>query len=124
MLALVTALILVMYLVAFMLVGKARMKSGIQAPAVTGDPEFERYFRIQQNTMEQLVWTLPALWLCGQYFPTAAAVLGLVFLVGRILYIIGYAKAAEKRGPGFGIGLLASFLLLLGALWGSLTAYF
>jgi len=113
-----------MYFVATMLVGKARMKTGIQAPAVSGDPEFERYFRIQQNTMEQLVLTLPALWLCGQYFPTAAAVLGLVFLVGRTLYIIGYAKAAEKRSAGFGIGLLASLLLLLGALWGTVTTYF
>ncbi|MEE4145286.1 MAG: MAPEG family protein [Halieaceae bacterium] len=121
--ALVTLLLLLQYLAFSILVGAARGKSGIKAPAVTGDADFERAYRVQMNTLEQLVLTLPALWLSGLYFsPMVAALLGLAFFLGRVLYRAGYVKDPQKRGAGFGIGLLASIGLLLTALWGVVTA--
>jgi uncharacterized membrane protein YecN with MAPEG domain len=121
--ALVTLLLLLQYLTFSILVGAARGKSGIKAPAVTGDADFERAYRVQMNTLEQLVLTLPALWLSGLYFsPMVAALLGLAFFLGRVLYRAGYVKDPQKRGAGFGIGLLASIGLVLTALWGVIGA--
>jgi uncharacterized membrane protein YecN with MAPEG domain len=106
-----------------MLVGAARAKSGIDAPAVTGDESLERAYRVQMNTLEQLVIVLPTLWLCGWYFdPLVAALLGLGFFLGRVLYRAGYVKDPAKRGPGFGIGFAATLGLILTALWGVVTA--
>jgi uncharacterized membrane protein YecN with MAPEG domain len=121
--ALVTLLLLLQYLTFSILVGAARGKSGIKAPAVTGDEDFERAYRVQMNTLEQLVLTLPALWLSGLYFsPMVAALLGLAFFLGRVLYRAGYVKDPQKRGAGFGIGFLASIGLVLTALWGVIAA--
>jgi uncharacterized membrane protein YecN with MAPEG domain len=121
--ALVTLLLLLQYLTFSILVGAARGKSGIKAPAVTGDADFERAYRVQMNTLEQLVLTLPALWLSGLYFsPMVAALLGLAFFLGRVLYRAGYVKDPQKRGAGFGIGLLASIGLVLTALWGVISS--
>jgi uncharacterized membrane protein YecN with MAPEG domain len=121
--ALVTLLLLVQYMAFTMLVGAARGKSGIKAPAVTGDENFERAYRVQMNTMEQLFTTLPALWLSGWYFsPLVAALLGLAFFLGRVLYRAGYVKDPAKRGAGFGIGFLATVGLIGTALWGVFSA--
>jgi uncharacterized membrane protein YecN with MAPEG domain len=90
---------------------------------VTGDEHFERAYRVQMNTLEQLVMTLPALWLSALYFePFVAAMLGLTFFLGRVLYRAGYMKSPEKRGPGFGIGFLATIGLIGTALWGMISA--
>ena len=121
--ALVTLLLVAQYMTFTMLVGAARSKSGIKAPAVTGDENFERAYRVQMNTLEQLVMTLPALWLSGLYFDSlVASLLGLAFFLGRVLYRAGYVKAPEKRGAGFGIGFLATLGLIGTALWGVITA--
>jgi len=121
--ALVTLLLVGQYFVFTMLVGAARGKSGIKAPAVTGDENFERAYRVQMNTLEQLVMTLPALWLSGRYFdPMVAALLGLAFFLGRVLYRAGYVKDPAKRGIGFGIGFLGTLGLILTALWGIVGA--
>ncbi len=81
--------------------GVARAKYKIEAPAVIGHPDFERVFRVQVNTLEQLVAFLPALWLFALYVsPAWASVLGAVWIVGRVLYAVGYVPAADKRGPG------------------------
>ena len=121
--ALVTLLLVIQYLTFTMLVGAARSKSGIKAPAIAGDEHFERAYRVQMNTLEQLVLTLPALWLSGLYFNSmVAALLGLAFFLGRVLYRAGYVKDPAKRGPGFGIGFLASIGLVLTAAWGVITA--
>ncbi len=99
--ALVTLLLVAQYMVFTMLVGAARGKSGIKAPAVTGDENFERAYRVQMNTLEQLVMTLPALWLSGIYFDSlVAALLGLAFFLGRVLYRAGYVKAPRKARRG------------------------
>ncbi len=86
---------------------------------MSGDEAFERAFRVQMNTVEQLVITLPALWISGYYFSAnIAAALGLLFFLGRVLYRVGYMKDPKKRGPGMMIGFLANVALVLTALWG------
>ena len=120
--ALVTLLLVCQYVAFMMLCGAARSKSGIKAPAVTGDDNFERAYRVQMNTLEQLLVTLPALWLSALYFmPLVAAALGLTFFLGRILYRAAYIRDPAARGPGMIIGFLANVGLLLTALWGVLT---
>ena len=118
--ALVTLLLLFQYLTFMMLCGMARGKGGVQAPATTGDALFERALRVQVNTLEQLVITLPAMWISAMYYrPLVAAGLGLVFFLGRLLYRAGYMQDPAKRGPGMMIGFLANVALLLTALWGA-----
>lgn len=120
--ALVTLLLLIQYLAFMMLCGKARSDSDIKAPAVTGDETFERAYRVQMNTLEQLMICLPAMWLSATYFSSSvAAILGLVFFLGRILYRNAYVKDPTGRGPGMIISLVANLGLLLTALWGIVT---
>lgn len=119
--AVVTILCIVVYFVMGMRVGRMRVKHAIHAPAMSGHPEFDRAFRVQMNTLEHLPVILPLLWLTVFFFapfPMAAPALGLVWVLGRILYMDGYMKAPEKRGPGFGIAAVAELLLLVLALFG------
>ena len=119
---LVTLLALVLFLVVTVNVGRARVKFGVKAPLTSGDPAFERALRVQQNTLEQLVGFLPGLWIFSTVVsPLYGALLGLVWVIGRILYAWGYYQAAEKRGPGFAISLLASVILLLGSFVGVIS---
>jgi glutathione S-transferase len=115
--ALVTCLAILFYFMTSVAVARARAKFGIKAPAISGNPDFERVFRVQMNTLEWLPIFLPALWLFAIYISDAiAAVLGLVWIAGRILYMTGYSKAANKRGRGFGIQAGAAIFLWLGAI--------
>mgnify|MGYP003430626337 CR=1 FL=1 len=99
--------------------GAARGKYKVTAPAVTGAPEFERAFRVQQNTLEQMMLFLPSLWLFAVLVSDLwAGVAGLAWGIGLILYALGYARAAEKRSAGFGIAIVANLVLLVGALVG------
>jgi len=121
--ALITLFAVVLMIVTAMLVGRARGKYDIKAPATTGHPSFERAYRVQANTLESAVAFLPALWVAGSYSSSKiAAALGVAWLLGRVLYITGYLKAAEKRGLGF----IISFVALLGLLgfgaWGIAVA--
>jgi glutathione S-transferase len=114
--ALVTCLSILMYFFISFQVGKARETYGIKAPAISGNPDFERIFRVHMNTLEWMPIFLPALWLFAVYISDAiAAALGIVWIVGRIVFMIGYAKAANKRGPGFAIQGGAAAILWLGA---------
>src|SRR5579863_2219693 len=114
--ALVTCLALLFYYLTSARVGKARATFGIKAPAMTGNPDFERAVRVQMNTLEWLPIFLPALWLFAIYISDAiAAALGVVWIAGRILYMTGYAKAANKRSLGFGIQASAAIILWAGA---------
>jgi glutathione S-transferase len=116
----VIALALVEYLVFSTLVGRARGKFNVPAPATTGHPEFERTFRVHQNTLEQLVSFIPCMLIFATFVSAkGACALGLVFIVGRALYFRGYVVEASKRGVGFGIGALAQIVLLLGSLIGA-----
>jgi hypothetical protein len=93
--------------------------------ALALDVNFERHFRVQQNTLEQLVIFVPALWLFGYYVhPWWGAGLGLVFIIGRYLYYRGYVGDPAKRGTGFIIGEVGQGLLLIGGLAGAVVAYF
>jgi glutathione S-transferase len=114
--ALVTCLAILFYFYTSFQVGKARATFGIKAPAISGNPDFERVFRVQMNTLEWLPFFLPSLWLFAIYIsdPIAAAI-GLVWIAGRILYMTGYSQAASKRGRGFGIQAMAAGILWLGA---------
>jgi glutathione S-transferase len=121
--ALVTLLLICQYLVFMALCGKARADSGIKAPAVTGDENFERAYRVQMNTVEQLMITLPAMWVCAMFFsPTVAAGGGLVFFLGRLLYRNGYVRDPAARGTGMMIGFVANIALILCSFWGVLSA--
>ena len=115
--AFVTCLAILFYAATGFRVGRAREAYGVKAPAVTGNPDFERAFRVQMNTLEWMPIFLPSLWLFAVYVSDAiAALLGLGWIAARIFYMISYSSAAEKRGPGFGIQTLVSAVLLFGAL--------
>lgn len=117
--SLITALSLLLYLVITINVGRARAKYKVSPPQMAGDPDFERVLRVQQNTLEQLVFFLPALWLFSFYVsPLWGSVIGAVWLVGRIVYALGYYQAAQKRLLGFGISSISGMLLLLGSFFG------
>jgi glutathione S-transferase len=115
--ALVTCLAILFYFFTTVQVSKARMAFGIKVPATSGNADFERVFRVQMNTLEWMPIFLPSLWLFAVYVSDPfAAVLGLVWIAGRFLYMTGYAQAAEKRSRGFGIQAGATVILWLGAL--------
>lgn len=122
--AIVTVLALIEYFSFGILVGRARVAHGVKAPATSGHPVFERYFRVHQNTAEQLWLFLPGLWLFAHYVhaPTAA-LLGAVWIVGRVIYLRGYVADPEKRTAGFAIGGLTSLALLIGALVGAIRSF-
>jgi len=123
--AVVTSLSLLQFFVFAALVGPARKKHGIPAPATSGHPDFERVFRVHYNTMENLVYHLPSLWLFAYYVSVPwATALGAVWIVGRAIYAVGYYRAAAKRELGAIICGLASLALLGGALIGSVLACF
>ena len=115
--SLVTVLALCLYFVVTINVGRARVKYKVMPPQMTGDPNFERVVRVQQNTVEQLILFLPALWLFSLFVsPVWAAIIGGVWIVGRVLFAWGYYQAAEKRTAGFGLSSLATIALLGGSL--------
>ena len=117
--ALITLAVLVMLFTFAGTVGKARAKYGIKAPAIIGDPAFERTFRAHQNTIENTVIFLPALWLFAIFMSGMwAGLLGVVWVAARIWYFVAYAESAAKRGPPFGLSMIVFGILTLVALWG------
>jgi uncharacterized membrane protein YecN with MAPEG domain len=115
--ALVTLLTALFYFLTALNVAKVRGRTGVKVPAMSGHPDFERAFRIQLNTLEWLPIFLPSLWLFAIYIgDSIAAAIGAVWIIGRIVYAIGYSKEAIKRRPGFLIQGLATVALWLGAL--------
>jgi glutathione S-transferase len=116
----IAMLALTQYLYFGVEVGRARVRTGVQAPAVTGDPAFERVFRAHYNTLEQLIVFLPALYAANFFVHELyAMVAGFTFLVGRTLYFRTYVADAAKRGPGMIVTMLANLALVLGALIGA-----
>ncbi len=104
-------------------VGWARGKYGVKAPAMSGHEIFDRHFRVQMNTLEQLVIFLPALWLFAMHFDNRiAAGLGVIWLVGRVLYMRGYVVDPSKREIGFLIASVASLVLLIGGAAGAIIS--
>lgn len=124
--AAVTILALLLYMYIGYAVGAARGKYDIKAPAVTGHPGFERVYRVQMNTVEQIPIFLPALWLATIYFTRLGwlpALLGLIWVIGRFLYLRGYVADPAKRSTGFLISLLAQTVLIILAIAGIVMAW-
>ncbi|MGV8961621.1 MAG: MAPEG family protein [Stenotrophomonas sp.] len=117
---LVAMLAVAQYLFFGALVGRERGRSGLKAPAVTGDEGFERIYRVQMNTLELLVAFLPALLVAAAFWPAPwVAGLGVVYLLGRLLYWRAYVSAPASRGLGFGLSMLPTLALLAMALAGA-----
>ena len=120
---LVTMLALFEFLGFAMAVAGARERYGVKAPATTGNDQFERYFRVQQNTLEQLLLFLPSLWIAATYWnPLLVAAVGAVFLIGRLLYFRGYVHEPRQRHIGFMLSIVPSATLALGATIGIVRA--
>ncbi len=124
--ALVTILALALYLYTTIRVGQMRVRHKVKAPAVTGALEFECALRVQMNMLEHLPVFIAVLWLTTiyfGYFPLAAPILGVMWIIDRALYMDGYMRAPEKREPGFATAMIAEILLLLLALIGVLMTW-
>ncbi|MBI1212241.1 MAG: MAPEG family protein [Alphaproteobacteria bacterium] len=122
-LVLVTLLALLFYFWTGIAVARARAKYGVKAPAITGNPDFERTVRVQANTLEWLPLFLGSLWLFAMYWPGwLAAAIGVVWIVGRFMYMQGYIEAAEKRSMGFLVQSIAVAVLFIGALIGAVMS--
>jgi glutathione S-transferase len=122
----IVGLLAVIQLVVFgVLVGRARGTYGIAAPATTGHPVFERYYRVQMNTVETLLAFLPGLWLGAKYWsPAYAAALGVVYLIGRLVYLRAYVHDPKTRSVGFAMSMLPALVLVIAALIGALRMAF
>ena len=108
-----------------LLVGMQRVKQDVQAPATTGNEQFERYHRVHYNTMEQLVLFVPSILMFAHYISSAwAAGIGVVYLVGRIVYLKGYVAAPEKRSIGFMLSWVPTTILMLGGFGAVVWALF
>jgi glutathione S-transferase len=117
--AVVTLAALIMYQGTAMAVGQARAKHKVKPPASSGPEGFERALRVQQNTLEQLVFFLPSFWLAALLGSEAwASLLGFLWVGGRVAYGVGYRIDPSKRGPGFGISFLSSVALVVMAIVG------
>lgn len=123
--ALITCIAILEYMAFTLRTGFGRQKYGVEVPAVTGHPEFERIFRVQQNTLEQLIIFLPALWLFSFFVSsTIAAGIGLLFVIGRPIYAITYVRDPGTRTLGFLMGFLANVILIVGSLGGIIASLF
>ena len=119
----VVAVLAVFQLVFFSaLVGRARGKYGVAAPAVVGHELFERAYRVHMNTLELLVGFLPALYLAGKYWShLLVAGVGVVYLLGRLIYWQAYMRAPKSRELGFGLSAMPILVLLVAALVGAVS---
>ena len=114
-----TLLALMFYFYTSVLVARARMLYGVKAPATSGHPDFERVFRVQANTLEWMPIFLPSLWLFAYYLSDAfAAAFGGLWVIGRVIYMVGYSEAAERRGAGFAVQFTACAVLWGGSVYG------
>lgn len=120
---LVTLLAVAQYIAFSVLVGRARERYQVKAPAVTGHEGFERQYRVQMNTLELLVAFLPALWLAAQYAqPGWMAAIGAVYLVGRMVYLRAYVSNPASRSLGFVLSALPMGVLVLVGLVGAVRS--
>lgn len=123
--AVIILLALIQYVYFTLRVGANRPKYHVNAPKVEGNETWERLFRVQQNTLEQLIVFIPAMWFFSQYLSGMwALVPGLMFIVGRQLYSYEYVTDPGSRAPGMALTLLANAVLMIGALAGVLLKIF
>ena len=116
----VTALVVLQYLYFIVLVGRARGRYGVKAPAVAGHEGFERAYCVQMNTLELMVALLPSMLIAARFWPAEwVAGIGAVYLIGRFIYWRAYVGNPSSRGLGFGLSMLPVLVLLLMALAGA-----
>ena len=117
---LLLVLVLLQYVHFSVLVAKARVTYEVKAPATSGNEVFERYYRVQMNTLELLILLLPGIWLASKYLPaTWLAVLCAIYLLGRVVYLRAYVSDPSKRSLGFLLSFAPIIVLLLSALYGA-----
>jgi len=122
--AIVTALALLQFFWFAIKIGGARKRTGIKAPAMTGDPDLDSNVRVHMNTAESLLIFLPGLWMFGSYVHALiGAGIGIAYIIGRFIYQHGYLQAPEKRGLGFIITLASYMILLLGGMIGAIVSW-
>lgn len=120
---LVIGLALVQFFFFLLAVSRARSTYKIAAPATTGNEVFERYFRVQMNTLELLVMFVPAILIFGQYFGAyLAAALGAVYLIGRLVYFTSYVKNPKSRGIGYGLSVTPIMIMVVGSIIAAIRA--
>lgn len=108
----VTVLALMQYMYFGIQVGGAHQKFGIKAPSMSGDPQFDRVYRVHQNTLEQLIVLIPALWMYAHYVdPLWGAGMGAVYLIGRFIYRAEYIKDPASRTLGFSLSFLPGAIM-------------
>ncbi|MBB6093071.1 putative membrane protein YecN with MAPEG domain [Povalibacter uvarum] len=121
--AIVTALALIQFLLLGILVGRARKRYGVAAPATTGHEMFDRWFRVHMNTAEQLLLFVPSMWIYAYYWnPVWAAGIGSLFLIGRTVYAITYIRDPKSRSLGFLLTFIPIFVFLVGTLVGAIRS--
>jgi len=115
--SLITLLTVLLMFVTSVIVGKARVKYSIMAPATSGHEMFDRAYRVQMNTMEAALMMLPALWIYAVFNGEIGAfAMGVIWILGRAWYAQAYLSNTARRGPGFGI----AFVTLAGSWFGAL----
>jgi uncharacterized membrane protein YecN with MAPEG domain len=120
---LVIGLALAQFLFFLFAVGKARGTYKVAAPATTGNEVFERYFRVQMNTLELLVLFVPSSLFFAQFFGAyITAALGVIYLIGRLVYFTSYVKDPKSRGAGYGLSVLPVMILIAGTIIGAIRA--
>jgi len=118
-------LALLHYMIVGSLVGVARGRYKVAAPATTGHPMFERWFRVHQNSLELLIAFIPSMWLFGWWVSQAWATgIGLVYVAARLLYTVQYLKDPKTREIGAGLSFLAIFVLIVGCLYKAVAVGF
>jgi glutathione S-transferase len=121
--ALITWLTLILLVAVVLDVGRARSRYGVHAPATSGNEQFERVFRVQMNTLENVVMFLPALWLAAWYWkPVLASACGALWLIGRIWYARAYVRDPARRHAGYGLSFSALGALMVAAAIGWVRA--
>lgn len=121
--AIVTSIVLLQTFGFALQVGQARLKYEVMAPATSGPEAFNRAYRVHQNTLEQLVLFIPAIWMFASFVRAdAAAGLGLLFVVGRQVYRSAYLKDPDSRSLGFGLGALAILICIVGTIIGAVLS--
>ena len=109
-----TLLVILVFSAFATVVSRARGKYGVHAPAVTGNPDFERRHRVHMNTLEQMPALLPLLWLTAIWVGDPwAGLAGLVWCVGRVIYAQAYYREAARRDLGFTISTIPLVGMLL-----------
>jgi glutathione S-transferase len=116
---LVIVLAVVEVMVLGVMVGRGREKYGVPAPATTGHPTWERLNRAHQNSLEQLVLFIPLLfaYTLNAGLQTGIA-LGVVYLIARILYAVGYVRDPARRRVGAFLTFGVLTWLAIGAIVG------